>query len=129
MDNGKAVIMVGTATCGRAAGAMEVLKTLRYEVKKRNLDCPIIEVGCMGHCYSERNVTITKPGYPPICYAHVNPAIAERLIKEFILGDEPIADYTCQSCGECVIACPSGALTLKDQHRTAKRTQREKEAL
>ena len=50
-DN-KPVILVGTATCGRAAGALEVLKTLRDEVKKHNLDCPVIKVGCMGHCYA-----------------------------------------------------------------------------
>ncbi|MGB2800315.1 MAG: NADH-quinone oxidoreductase subunit NuoF [Dehalococcoidia bacterium] len=92
-DGSKAVIMVGTATCGRAAGAIEVLEALRDEVKKRNLDCPVIEVGCMGHCYSEPNVTITKPGYPPICYAHVNPVIAERLVKEFILGDDPCLEF------------------------------------
>ena len=92
-DGSKAVIMVGTATCGRAAGAIEVLEALRDEVKKRNLDCPVIEVGCMGHCYSEPNVTITKPGYPPICYAHVNPVIAERLIKDFILGDDPCLEF------------------------------------
>ncbi len=99
-DNSKAVIMVGTATCGRAAGAMEVLKALRDEVKKRNLDCPVIEVGCMGHCYSEPNVTITKPGYPPICYAHVNPVIAERLIKEFILGDDPCLEFVLAAAEE-----------------------------
>jgi len=92
-DSSKAVITVGTATCGRAAGGLEVLQSLRYDVKKRNLDCPVIEVGCMGHCYSEPNVTITKPGYPPICYAHVNPVIAERLIKDFILGDDPCLEF------------------------------------
>jgi len=92
-DGNKPVIMVGTATCGRAAGALEVLQTLRDEVKKRNLDCPVIEVGCMGHCYTEPIVIISKPGYSPICYGHVNPVIAERLIKDFILGDDPCLEF------------------------------------
>ena len=92
-DSNRPVIMVGTATCGRAAGALEVLQTLRGEVKKRNLDCPVIEVGCMGHCYTEPIVIIRKPGYPPICYGHVNPVIAERLIKNFILGDDPCFEF------------------------------------
>jgi len=92
-DSGKPVIMVGTATCGRAAGALEVLQTLRAEVKKRNLDCPVIEVGCMGHCYTEPIVIINKPGYPPICYGRVNPVIAERLIRDFILGDDPCLEF------------------------------------
>ena len=92
-NSGKPVIMVGTATCGRAAGSLEVLQALRDEIKKQNLDCPAIEVGCMGHCYAEPIVIISKPGYPPICYGHVNPVIAERLIREFILGDNPCLEF------------------------------------
>ena len=47
----------------------------------------------MGHCYAEPIVIISKPGYPPICYGYVNPVIAERLIKEFILGDNPCLEF------------------------------------
>ena len=92
-DSGQPVIMVGTATCGRAAGSLEVLRALRDEVKKQDLDCPVIEVGCMGHCYAEPIVIISKPGYPPICYGHVNQVIAERLVRDFILGDNPCLEF------------------------------------
>jgi NADH-quinone oxidoreductase subunit F len=85
--------MVGAATCGRAAGALEVLRAIKGELKKQRLDCPVVEVGCMGHCYAEPIVTISKPGYPPICYRQVNPVIAERLIREFILGDDPCLEF------------------------------------
>ncbi len=91
--NNRPVIMVGAATCGRAAGALDVLQAFRDEVKKRDLDCPVIEVGCMGHCYAEPLVIVSKPGYPPICYGYVNPVIAERLVKEFILGDNPCPEF------------------------------------
>ena len=99
-DSGKPVIMVGTATCGRAAGALEVLQTLRAEVKKQNLDCQVIEVGCMGHCYTEPIVIVSKPGYPPICYGRVNPVIAEKLIKDFILGDDLCLEFVLGALGE-----------------------------
>ena len=92
-SSGKPVIMVGTATCGRATGALEVLRAIKDEIKKQNLDCSVIEVGCMGHCYAEPIVIISKPGYPLICYGHVNPVIAERLIKEFVLGDDPCLEF------------------------------------
>jgi len=92
-DGGKPVIMVGAATCGRAAGALEVLRAIKDELKKQRLDCPVVEVGCMGHCYAEPIVTISKPGYPPICYGYVNPVIAERLVSEFILGDDPCLEF------------------------------------
>ena len=93
LDGGKPVVMVGAATCGRAAGALEVLRAIKDELKKQRLDCPVVEVGCMGHCYAEPIVTISKPGYPPICYGYVNPVIAERLVSEFILGDDPCLEF------------------------------------
>jgi len=92
-NGSRPVILVGTATCGRAAGALAVLRALRHELKKRNLDYPVIEVGCMGHCYAEPLVIVKKPGYAPICYAHVNPVIAEKLIRDFILGDDPCLEF------------------------------------
>jgi len=93
VGSGKPVIMVGAATCGRAAGALKVLRAIKNEVKRQNLDCSVIEVGCMGHCYAEPIVIIGKPGYPPICYRHVNPVIAETLVREFIIGDNPCLEF------------------------------------
>ena len=87
------VVLVGAATCGRAAGALEVLQTFRDEIKKRNIDCPVIEAGCMGHCYAEPMVIIHKPGFAPVCYGYVNPVIAERLVKEYIQGDNPCPEF------------------------------------
>jgi NADH-quinone oxidoreductase subunit F len=92
-NSGKPVLFVGTATCGRAAGALEVLHTLRTELEKLGLDCPVIEVGCMGHCYAEPLVVIHKPGYPAICYGYVNPVIAERLVREYIAGDNICMEF------------------------------------
>ncbi len=92
-NSGKPVIMVGAATCGRAAGALEVLQAIRKEIKKQNLDCAVVEVGCMGHCYAEPIMVIGKPGYPLISYGYVNPVIAERLVREFILGNDPCLDF------------------------------------
>ncbi|MEA2086228.1 MAG: NADH-quinone oxidoreductase subunit F, partial [Chloroflexota bacterium] len=92
-DSGKPLILVGTATCGRAAGAMEVLRAIKEELGRQDLDCPVVEVGCMGHCYAEPIVTIGKPGYPPICYGHVNEVIAGRLVREFIAGDDPCLEF------------------------------------
>jgi NADH-quinone oxidoreductase subunit F len=93
INGDKPVIFVGTATCGRAAGALDVLKTFKDEVAKHGLDCGVVEVGCLGHCYAEPLVMIRKPGNPAICYAHVNPVIAERLVQEYIMGDNPCPEF------------------------------------
>ena len=52
------VISVGTATCGRAAGALEVLETIENELKTQEIAARIVEVGCIGLCYAEPIVTI-----------------------------------------------------------------------
>jgi NADH-quinone oxidoreductase subunit F len=100
LGEAKAVVMVGAATCGRAAGALEVLRAFKNELRKHNLDCPVFEVGCMGHCYAEPIVVISKPGYPPIVYRQVNPVIAQRLVREFILGDNPCLEFVLGALGE-----------------------------
>lgn len=47
-------ITVGTSSCGLAAGAKEVLDFLSSNIK----EIPIIEVGCIGHCYAEPLVSV-----------------------------------------------------------------------
>ena len=87
------VILVGTATCGRAAGALEVLQAIKDTVKKQNLNCLVYEVGCMGHCYAEPLVILRKPGFPSICYGRINPVLAENLINNFILNNDPCLEF------------------------------------
>lgn len=84
---------MGTATCGRAAGALDVVQAFQDELERHGIDCPVIEVGCMGHCYAEPLVVISKPFRPPICYSRVNPVIAQRLVREYILGDDPCLEF------------------------------------
>ncbi len=55
------VILIGTATCGRAAGAIPVLKAFEQELSRHNINARIVEVGCIGLCSFEPLVTIIKP--------------------------------------------------------------------
>ena len=77
------LIFVGTATCGRSAGALEVLEIIRNEIKNREITAHIIEVGCIGLCYAEPIVTITKSGGPGICYGNITPEKAQELIGNY----------------------------------------------
>ena len=63
------VISVGTATCGRSAGALDTLDVLRGELAGREVDCRFVEVGCLGPCYAEPLVTVALPGRATICFA------------------------------------------------------------
>ena len=89
----KAVITIGAATCGRAAGALDVIKAFKEELARHGVDAAVIEAGCIGHCYAEPIVIIQKPGQAEIAYGRVNAVIAERLVNEYILGDNPMAEF------------------------------------
>ena len=93
-DGLKPVITIGTATCGRAAGALDVLNAIRDELATRKIDAHVIEVGCMGHCYAEPLVVIEKPGNPSMAYGYVTPEIARRLVKDYIVGEDPSLEFT-----------------------------------
>lgn len=86
-------VFVGTATCGRAAGAMQVVETFRNEIEKHQLDVEVIEVGCMGHCYAEPMVIVAKQGFPQLCYGSVDEGIASRLVSDYLVGDDPCYDF------------------------------------
>jgi NADH-quinone oxidoreductase subunit F len=85
----KPLVLVGNATCGRSAGSLEVLKALRSDVAANNIDCNILEVGCIGLCYVEPVVCIIKPGRPGVCYGKVTAAKAVKLLQDYLVNDEP----------------------------------------
>ena len=96
----KPLIYVGTATCGRSAGSIEVLETFQAESKKRDLDCTIVEVGCIGLCYAEPIVCITKPGRPGVFYGGVDPEKAVELFEPYLINDDPVPEYALGKIGE-----------------------------
>ncbi len=89
----KPAVLVGTATCGRAAGALEVLNAFKSEISRQNLAAHVLEVGCLGHCYAEPLAIISKPGFPPICYGYVTEGIAKRLVEDFLVNDDPCLEF------------------------------------
>ena len=75
------VIYIGTASCGRAAGAMEVLHAVQETLEKEQLHAHVVQVGCIGPCYLEPLMDIALPGQPRISYAKVTPEKARKLVK------------------------------------------------
>ncbi len=96
----KPSILIGTATCGRSAGALETLETFQKELENSEIECNIIEVGCIGLCYAEPLVTITKPSRPGICYGGVTPERAAELVESYLVNDNPLPDYALGTIGD-----------------------------
>ena len=82
-------ILIGTATCGRAAGALTTLKAFEEELSRRSIEVKIIQVGCMGLCYAEPLVVISKPDSFRVVYGNVTPEHVPRLVEGYIIGDDP----------------------------------------
>ena len=99
----KPLILVGTATCGRSAGALEVLEAFQKELKNRGINCNVIEVGCFGLCYAEPLVTIIKPGRPGICYRNVTGPRVVELIEGYLIGDDALSAYALGTIGDGTI--------------------------
>ncbi|MFH1336819.1 MAG: NADH-ubiquinone oxidoreductase-F iron-sulfur binding region domain-containing protein [Candidatus Zixiibacteriota bacterium] len=83
------VIYVGTASCGRAAGAMGILESVQQTLGENRLKAQIVQVGCIGPCYLEPLMDVTLPGRPRISYANLNPEKARKIIESYLIQDDP----------------------------------------
>ena len=76
-------ILVGAGTCGKAAGADEVIEAIRAHLAQTEIDARIYEVGCLGLCYAEPLVELSKSGLPRILYSGVTPDDVPRLLHDY----------------------------------------------
>ncbi len=92
-------ILVGAATCGRAAGAMAVLEAINRELTRHKIKAIVTQVGCIGLCYIEPLVNIIKPGRPHVYYGNVTPELAAQLIEDYLVKDNPRPDLALGTVG------------------------------
>jgi NADP-reducing hydrogenase subunit HndB len=81
-------VKVAMATCGIASGAKEVMEAFIEEFTKRNIDAVVTPTGCMGYCYAEPTVEITKPGSEPITFGYVDVKKTSKIMDKYILNNE-----------------------------------------
>ncbi|MDH5695765.1 MAG: NADH-quinone oxidoreductase subunit NuoF [Dehalococcoidia bacterium] len=93
-------ILVGAATCGRAAGATAVLEAINSELARHNIEAIVTQVGCIGLCYTEPLVNIIKPGRPHVYYGSVTPELATQLIEDYLIKDNPRPDLALGTVGD-----------------------------
>ncbi len=86
-------VAVGAATCGRAAGALSVIRTLQELQPEQGLEIILTEVGCLGLCCVEPIVGVTKPGYPTILYGNVTPSLMADIVQRWLIGDDPCLEH------------------------------------
>jgi NADP-reducing hydrogenase subunit HndB len=87
-------VTVHMSTCGIAAGAREVLDAFLKEVEARKLaDVLIATSSCAGLCSREPMATVEIAGRPPVKYVDLNPAKAQRVLAEHVVGGAVVKEY------------------------------------
>jgi len=84
----KILVKVAMATCSIASGAKEVMEVIVSECNKRSIPIAIKQTGCMGYCYAEPTVEVTKPGQEPVVFGYITPLKAEELVTKYFAGNE-----------------------------------------
>ncbi len=79
------VIYLGTASCGIAAGALELLETVQQTVAELGQPVRIVQVGCIGPCYLEPIMDIAMPKAPRVCYTNVYAQKAKQILKDCLI--------------------------------------------
>ncbi len=86
--NSMVQVKVAMATCGIASGAKEVMEVMIEEFEKRSIDAVVTQTGCMGYCYAEPTIEVTKPGQEPIVFGYVDSKKAIEIISKFVINNE-----------------------------------------
>src|SRR5512138_2017155 len=75
------VIYLGTASCGIAAGALDILETIQAMLAELDRPARIVQVGCIGPCYLEPIMDIALPNSPRVSYTNVNSQKAKKILR------------------------------------------------
>jgi len=91
---GRARVIVHMGTCGIAAGARAIMKTLMEEIENRGVkDVLLTTSSCAGLCSREPMVTVELKDEPPVKYVDLNPEKVKRVFDEHVLGGRIVKEY------------------------------------
>ena len=92
-------IRIGTALCGKAAGADEVIASLVERMDQQNVNAIVSEVGCLGPCFAEPLVDVSMPDGSRVVYRNVTPELAARIVDTHLLQGQPLAEAALGAVG------------------------------
>lgn len=94
------IVKVGLASCGRAAGAMEVYKKLEGHLSQKPATFTLKKTGCIGMCFEEPIVSLSGSKIGEITLGKVNSENVINLIEEYISGKLPSSNIILSDKGE-----------------------------
>lgn len=85
-------IVVGVGSCGIAAGAREVMDTIRQALREAGVDVPLKQTGCVGMCYKEVLVDVINRDGSRVAYGNVDTKVAKRIVASHVVGGTVLED-------------------------------------
>ena len=92
LSQGVPWIRIGTALCGKAAGADGVVAAFKEELARRGIDSTVSPVGCLGPCYAEPLVDVVASNAPRVVYGKVTPDRVGEIVDSHLTKGEPVTD-------------------------------------
>ena len=86
------IVFIGTSTCGRIAGALKTMESVRHYFAERKLKALIIEVGCIGFCSEEPIVDIQLPGKSRVSFRQITTEKVYSLFDDVLHQAIPLDD-------------------------------------
>jgi NADH:ubiquinone oxidoreductase subunit F (NADH-binding)/(2Fe-2S) ferredoxin/Pyruvate/2-oxoacid:ferredoxin oxidoreductase delta subunit len=94
------VIYVGAASCGRAAGALDLIKGIEQFIKENNIKARVVQVGCIGPCYLEPLIDIKLPDQPRVSYNNVMAKTLPLILKSHLIEGKPFTKLAIGNFGK-----------------------------
>ena len=104
-------IRIGTALCGKAAGADGVVVAFKEELERRSIGSTVSQVGCLGPCYAEPLVDVVASSGPRVVYGKVTPDRVADIVDSHLVKGEPVTDLVLGTLGA---GGPNGLPDLMD---------------
>ena len=83
---GRLKILIGSASCGIAAGAREVEAAAVEAVKELHLGAVVSRTGCIGYCEREPLLDLVLPDGPRVSYGRMTAAKTRALLESYASG-------------------------------------------
>jgi NADH:ubiquinone oxidoreductase subunit F (NADH-binding) len=89
----KLKVLIGSASCGVAAGARDVEAAAAETIEKLGLDAVVSRTGCIGMCRHETMVDLRLPDGPRVSYVKMTARKTNVLLEAFAEGNPLVPQY------------------------------------
>lgn len=83
-------VLIGTGTCGKAAGADSLLPVIGDFLKTKGVEAEICETGCLGLCYAEPLVELSQAGQHRVLYGGLTPDSMAQCLADYFENGNPV---------------------------------------